>query len=175
MLAETWLTNCLLREDFRPYEYRQTLGGVVRVLDNEARFRVLQQISKPYGLDELVILLVGRDTQLYRRLLTLEQLKPYHLTPLTGLPDEAWIEQAKVASETGYSADKIAQAVHGDSVSWSGNESELWKTWVQRWEPLCSHEDAIIRKVAHIGKAYSENQFKRAVHKEYIESVYGRE
>ena len=173
-LAETWLTNCLLREDFRPFEYGQILGKVVGILDSEARFRVLRLISRPYGLDELVSLLVGRDPELYRKLLTLKQLEPYHLSPLAGPPDESWIEQAKLASEAGYSDDEIVHAALGRLISWSGDKSEMWGTWVQRWELLCLHEDASVRKIAQAGKAYAEEKLHRALHEEYIESVYGR-
>jgi hypothetical protein len=174
-LAETWLTNCLLKEDFRPYEYEQMLGKVVGVLDDVARFRVLRQISAPYGLDELVSLLVGRSPELYKKLLATRHLEPYHLSPLEGLPDGSWVEQAKLALEAGYSDDEIAHAVLGRHISWSGNQSEMWRNWIQSWDPVCSHEDANIRQIALAGKTYAESQFKHALQEEYIESVYGRE
>lgn len=173
-LAEAWLTNCLSNEDFRTYECQQVLGEAIRVLDNEARFRVLQQISKPYGLDELVNLLVDESPELYKKLLELKQLESYHLSPLAKPPNGSWIEQAKLASEAGYSDGEIVHATLGH-ILWSGQESEMWKTWLRRWETLCSHKDESILKIAHVGKEYAESQFKRALHEEYIESVYGRE
>lgn len=174
-LAENWLSHCLSEPEFRLSQYDQTLGKVIGVLDYDARCRLLQQIPDSYGWDELVNALIDGDPRLYKVLLELEHLKRYHLSPLARSLDAAWAGLAVLASSAEYTAERIAHAVEGRVVSWSGNESEMWASRVQDWESFCSHDEPVIREIASFGKRTAEAQQERASHGEYIDAVYGRD
>ena len=117
---------------------------------------------------------VGNDLELYSTLLKSKRLKRFHLAPLIGDPSENWILKAKLALEFGYTLESIAGAVHGHFMEWSGNESDMWQGWIDKFDPLCLHEDEQIRQIGIIGRDYAMEQRTKALEQERREAVFGR-
>ena len=85
------------------------------------------------------------------------------------------MDKAKLALDAGYTVEQVADAVYPrfGGFSWSGNESNMWAGWVERFDPLCSHEDERIRKIGEVGKAKAEALRDNALKRERHEAVYG--
>jgi hypothetical protein len=162
--------------EFPTPAYEQAVKAAVRVLDIESRGRILRQVPATYEMAEFVVSLIGGDLVLYRELLCNDQLRPFHLAPLAGYPEGAWIEKAKLALDAGYSSKEVALAVYepvGISVEWVGSESKMWSSWAERFDKLCSHEDERIREVGEAGKTHAVQNFARALSWERGEAIYG--
>lgn len=122
----SWLRTILMSDPQLAFEWLQRqLGGPdlpVRILSDGAftgAARVLLRKHKEQLLAKLpnlplagslVNYLVGRDPDLYRCLLARHDLRAHHLTPLVGVPDEAWANLALLALDAGYSPDDVARA-----------------------------------------------------------------
>lgn len=147
----------------------------VEVLDGSQRRLLLLQIPKDFWHGELITKkIVGEDLELYRYLLGNNHLKHLHLEPLVGYPEGIWIEKAKVALEAGYSPEDVVAATFGSSWGWSGEESDMWAGWVQRFERLCSHDDPRIKRVGKAGSDRAQADQERALSEERKEAIYGR-
>ncbi len=114
--------------------------------------------------------------EVYRVLLESEGLKKFHLIPLNWEKSETWIGKAKMALDWGYLPRDIARASYGfpiSGVSWVGNESDMRREWVERFDGLCSHEDERIREVGLIGKEEAKIKMEEALRRERAEEVFG--
>jgi hypothetical protein len=110
-LAFEWLQLRLGEPDLPGWALSDgAFAGAARVLLREQREQLLAQLSDLPITVALVGCLVGRDPDLYRRLLARPELRGHHLTPLLGVPDEAWANLAVLALNAGYTPDDIARA-----------------------------------------------------------------
>ena len=133
-------------------------------------------IRPEYEFTEFVVFLIDEDITLYHKLLRNENLKIFHLAPLSGQIDDDWIEKAKLALDMGYSNKEIAFSIYGTvgvSIEWIGSESAMWLGWIRQFDKLSTNEDECIRKVGEIGKAHAEKNYVWALEEEKREAIYG--
>jgi len=148
----------------------------VSALGPEERSQLLSKLPDDQALEAVVQLLVGDDLDLYAQLLRRGDLEHYHLTPLGGHPDDKWIAKAKLAISAGYDADLVAHAAvwaSPEGFSFGGSEAAVWSEWIERFEPLCRHDDGDIRAVGDAGKRQSTANRDRALAEERQEAIYG--
>ncbi len=176
-LAYLWL-SARLRGDtpnWYRYDYERAIYAATNALDVESKRNLLHQIPERYQFSELVGVLVDSHLDLYRELLSIERLRDFHLVPLAGNPEGVWHDKALIAIEAGYSAQDVSRAVYGYSmvITWTGNESQMWSEWIERFDRLCSHEDERIRQVGEAGKRRAHSAYESALRQERREAIYG--
>jgi len=122
----SWLRTILMSDPQLAFEWLQrqlgepdlpvrilsdgAFAGAARVLLREHKKQLLAKLPDLPLAGSLVNCLVGRDPDLYRCLLARHDLRAHHLTPLVGVPDEAWANLALLALDAGYSPDDVARA-----------------------------------------------------------------
>ncbi len=130
-------------------------GGMLHLLttSSETKEKIdLLHRSKHLVYLPLPALLVGSDQDLYRELLSIPELKDFHLSPLAGDPNKGnWADLAKLALVAGFSHREIAYAVNSSGFSWTGGLSTYYQEWVERFERLRQHPDLDIQKIAEEG------------------------
>lgn len=177
-IAFEWLVACLTCKDLDFMRHEETFKSAIDALDADARLQLLHQMPLTYYATDLVVRLVSDDLRLYQELLGSEQLKVFHLVPLIGGPASGlWVDKAKMALDAGYSFEEVAQSVHGIGIqhfSWSGNESDMWAGWVEKFDQLSANDDVDIKRIAEIGKANAEAARDRALNQEKQWAIYGR-
>jgi hypothetical protein len=173
-IAFEWLQ--LRIKDNRTFSCRDNLlNAALQVISLEQRKLLLEQIGDGFWHAEVIHGIVCNEPKVYRILLQNQRLKRLHLAPLAGNPTGVWIDKALLALDAGYSASDVAQAVFGSCQSWSGSESMYWAQWAESFEPLLTHNDPGIRSVGQIGKDRALAQKDRALARERLEDIYGRE
>lgn len=174
-LAYNWLETQLARSDFMFFRRDDETKAAIDSLDATVRKEVLRLVSSDrLRSDELVAYIVGDDLDVYKMLLSSKRLRALHLAPLLGFPEGAWAQKALLALDAGHSAEKVAESVHGGFYSWSGNESDMWGEWVEKFEALCSHENERIQEVGVIGRHHAKARQNSALQRERNEAVFGR-
>jgi hypothetical protein len=148
--------------------------GAVSVLDRDQKLSVLRALQGHYSRHSLTKALIGDDLELYEAFLQCENVKAAHLWPLEGKPAGPWAEKARLALEAGFVPESVALAAYRGSREWSGNESDMWQDWADRFRALSSHAHQGVREVARIGIAYAEQRRDRALAAERLQAVYGR-
>lgn len=97
----------------------------------------------------------------------------FALWPLVSIPTGSWPEKARLALAAGFSTEQVTGAAFLSITGWSGNESDMWEGWIERFSELLSHEEERVRSVAEQGVAYARKQKRRALGEERDEAVYG--
>ncbi|GAH69274.1 unnamed protein product, partial [marine sediment metagenome] len=108
------------------------------------------------------------------RLLANDTLVPYHLVPLSGMPDDSWVSRALVALGR-YAPEEIAQAAYQpvEIVGFSGSMSGHWHEWVQAFDRLASHPDERVREIGRIGRELAQRRYQSALADERRDAIYG--
>ena len=144
---------------------------LVARLEKEEKRKLLRRCTH-LVYSPLPRLLVGSDQDLYRELLSIAELRNFHLAVLSGDPNEAnWVDLAKLALAAGFSHRDVAHAVESSSFSWTGGLSTYYQEWVERFERLRQHNDADIQKIADEGlKSFIalRNQERKIEHQEEV-------
>ncbi|MEC4686339.1 MAG: hypothetical protein VST71_11475 [Nitrospirota bacterium] len=166
-----------------PYEMLNIYQSAITPLGQEKRQELLKMLPKDTWWTEIVDYLIEDSLELYRVLLEDKNKKDFHLLPLRGFrndllgedawEEEAWIAKAEAALDAGYDPEDIAGAIFSYGWSYSGNISNMWKSWIERYERLCLNEDPRIRKIGEIGKTKAIKELERSLKKERREAVYG--
>lgn len=133
--------------------------SAIEPLDRSQRAEILNELTQaipPWSIRRLV----ARDLELYRRLLSLEALRAYHLVPLEGLPDDEWIALAMFALEAGYHPQKVAEASFEKSVTGWGIRH--WTERQEAFEALESHEYPGLREAARWGRERASRELRFA-------------
>lgn len=130
-------------------------GGMIHLLvaplEKEEKRKLLHR-CKHLVYSPLPRLLVGSDRELYQELLSIPELKDFHMAPLSGDPNEAnWIDLAKLALAAGFSHRNVSHAVESSSFSWTGGLSTYYQEWIERFERLRQHQDVDMQKIAEEG------------------------
>jgi hypothetical protein len=173
-LAVQWLTARLM-QNLHLWRYEDEILAAIAGLGVHDRRHLLTILPDNLFPSSIARDLVGSDPTLYSDLLQLDRLKPLHLAPLIGFPnDPAWIPNAQLALDSGYSPNDIAEAVYGDGWSWSGNESAMWEEWVKRFEALRTHSSDRVREIGEIGAHLAAQRRERALERERAEQIRGR-
>lgn len=148
-------------------------SGIASLTD-EQREALIDLLSRETWPREIVQHLVGGNPDLYRRLLDRQDVERLHLEPLQGHPDDAWAQLAALALDAGYSPSEVARAARGMLMSWEGNASDMWKAWVDAFQPLTKHTSPSIREIGRIGAEDAQREMEEALAKERKVAILGR-
>ena len=139
------------------------------------RRQLMHELPEKFWSGETVAMLIGDSAELYRELLSTQRLEQNHLAPLRGAPNEGnWIAMAKTALDAGIAPKDVAAAPLRAMLGWTGNDSEMWKGWMEAFETIAADEDERIRQVATHGIAMAKAHRENALSEERAEETYGR-
>jgi len=174
-LAQAWLLRYVEEEEVTITDRLEpaTLGAV-SVLDKGQKLAVLRALQGQHSRRSLTNALIGGDIELYEEFIQSEELGPAHLWPLEGKPAGSWAEKATLALEAGFTPERVARASYSGSREWSGNESDMWQDWADRFRDLSSHVHEGVRDVARAGIEYAEQRREHALAAERLQAVYRR-
>lgn len=188
-LALRWLENYILCDNnaWDLLYFRDSINVAINAVDIETRKQILLQVPHRYfDTDKMLCCLIGDNLDLYQALLSSNELKQFHLSPLARASDDEWcrnskaeldniwIEMAKLALQSGYTTLEVVRAVHGGMYFWSGDESDMWNFWGNQFDKLCLNDDELIRQVGAVGRKLAEEHKHVALNQERHEAVYGR-
>ena len=182
-LATDWMITALSNDGVRSSlsyfgkERKETIGKAIQSMSLDQRRLVLRALSveQTWRPLEFAQMLVGEDHGLYEELLAVDSLSDYHLAPLSGNLDAAWLAKAKIALDAGKSINDIVEAsfTMGGPLVWSRSESGMWGSKRQAFEALAEMDKSdprvlgIARRGAEIMSQYEEaaeeRERKRAV------------
>jgi hypothetical protein len=174
-LANRWLER-RLSEDHEYFPWVTDADrAAIGTLDVAARSRVIDRLPDKYWIRDMVGVLVGEDFGLFEKLLTKSNLHRYHLVPLESCKEETWPAFALVALDHGHAEEDVIAATYPSSFTWSGNESDLWQTWIDRFEKVCQHPNPRVRALAQAGRNRAEEERAAALKSERYRATYGIE
>ena len=145
-LAVEWLIRFLDSDQCSfGYYAGEAATKVIGNLDSAQRINILTAI-RPHdrfiGTPQIICALVGNDTEIYRHLLDLDELKYYQLSPLLGEPSGDWKNIAALALDHGYSCPDVVEANLGGERSWAGDESQMWAALRRHYEELKTDDNS---------------------------------
>ena len=123
----------------------------VRSLSPDQKRRVLAELPPLPIADDLLTLMIGRDTELYGALLKRAQLARYHLAPLHGRPDPEWSEMADLALQHGASPEAIVETSYNVPRFLAGSGVDYWKSWKTAFQPLLADSRPGVREAGRLG------------------------
>ena len=171
-LASAWLLARIAEGDHDLWRYEDVVTSAVAALGQEERRDLLAGLGTCYA-PELVRTLVGNDDGLYRFVLGDASLRDQHLAPLRGHPDSVWARKALLALDAGYDAEDIAGAAYDEGQCWSGNESEMWREWLDSFSRLRKHHEPRLAPIVAKGTEIASAGMKAAQERERREAIYG--
>jgi hypothetical protein len=173
-LAYEWLA-LRFRDDFDSGWLRgRTAYEAYAVLSAGHRLDLLGRVPEIQWVGEVVWHLVGDDLDLYRSLLADSRLRRYHLVPLEGRTEGAWIDKALLALNAGFTPDDVASAGlwghHGGS---NGMLPAGWAERAKRFESLEAHADERIRQIGQAGRRDAQEQLETTRQREQHKAIHG--
>ena len=173
-LAFRWAER-VLREDEASWKTDDQLRAAVGVLGEVQRAALLGMLSPTYRSTEAVRSIVGDSDVVFDALLCNQELQSLHLIPLGRKPGRTWKAMSLTAVRHGYGPEVIAEATFGlqRGMMWSGNESDMWKEWIDGFHPYCQDEDPGIRDIAQSATRIAESRMTAALVVERQERVHG--
>jgi hypothetical protein len=169
-VACRWLASRIdgIRNDTRPFhfgsKYDRAVPTAIQTLTREQREEIMDKLPRSFAVEELARSLVGRDLELYRHLLSCNELQGVRLAPLRldgdfGPQaenvihefDEGWQAMAIAAMDKGYSAEEIFAASQAGGYGWSGPMSGMFAARRVPFEKMLHHPDPRLQNVAKIG------------------------
>jgi hypothetical protein len=142
----------------------RALPAAIGALTREQRKILIDKLPQTSGVGGLVCSLVDRDMELFRHLLSREELGDVRLDPLridneigprrqSNIQefDDSWQKIAIAAIEMGFSEMDIVSATQRGSFGWSGSMSSMFAAKLAPFEKLLSHPNAQLRNVGKIG------------------------
>lgn len=172
-IATDWIRARIDEDPLSMNRMREMLSSAADALDRISREALIEELPEHVWPSGFLRRLVAGDTALYRSLLDRDDLESIHLDPLEGRPSERWIALARTALDAGYSPESVAKATRGYGMTWSGNESKMWRSWVKDYAILEEHDDPRIEEVGRIGREWAEAQVEAAQRREHREAVTG--
>lgn len=173
-VAQMWLERFLKAEDHLDFADRETARDAIMCLESDQKAQLLRSLpSDAWWLDDVVSELVGRNTDLYKVVLETPALKRYRLAPLRGHPAGTWIEMAKMAVDAGYEVGRVVSATRSGGMSWSGDESVMWQSWIDDFDALRSHPDPVVKDMGELGSKHVRAYQDDALRREKQEKIYG--
>ena len=146
-LATDWVVSVLRREapPGLGLQWEETLSKAIQAMTSRQRRRVMEAlpVGRSHPLHHVAGLLTAGNLDLYRELLSSAELKAYHLSPLPGSPDQAWLAMARLAWEAGYSVEEIAGATVSPPRRWRGSRSGMWGRLRSYFEAMFDCDDPI--------------------------------
>ncbi len=184
-LARRWL-DINLSSNRTVIAHPDSLVSVaVASLGSSERRELLSCLPKHSRYGWLISLLVGDDPEAYREFLAEPLWLESHLDPLTWCSSgdlfedelelsQAWIAKAQLALQAGYGPEDVARARLDSPKGWSGEESVMWESWVDRFRPLEQHEDPLVRRMASKAIRIATERRDDARRREKKEAIFGR-
>jgi hypothetical protein len=174
-LALEWLLRRLADEKFTALYLsdHDATRKALSALGRDSRFTLVSSVPASGAIDDLVARLISADSDIYRALLARDDLRGLHLAPLSGHPTDRWPSLVLAASEAGYSPDEIGHAAFGGFMSWSGNESDMWRVWQEEFAAFESHDDDRVREAAAAALEYAAERRRAALAEERDEAIHG--
>jgi len=174
-LALEWLKARIDDRSSTLYLPRVSIDQAIRHLTSDERGGLLESLDgSDYVFQGLIASLVKDDPALLRALLENEDLRPMHLEPLRGKPDNSWVARAQLALEAGYTPEDAVEASYSAGFSWRGNLSAMWQEWAEAFTKLEGHDDPRIAEVGRLGKEHARRQREQALKEERCRDVFGR-
>ena len=165
-LATDWVVSVLRRETppGLGLQWEETLSKATQAMNSQQRHRVMEAlpVGRTHPLHHVAELLTAGNLDLYRELLSSEEHKAYHLSPLSGGPDQSWLAMARLAWEAGYPVEEIAKATVSSPRRWRRSRSEMWGRVRSSFEALFDNDDPIgaIARIAAEMVTEQENYYK---------------
>jgi hypothetical protein len=154
-LALEWLRS-RLRDPDLPWHFMgdSPFSIAAYALRRQQKEELLAGLAPAEILQSLVPALIGRDVDLYKRLLSLSDLKDYHLAPIGGPQAHGWEDFVLAALDAGCLPEAIAQASFGTSHSWVGSGIEYWERWDQAFATFERHPRAEFQDVVRSAREW---------------------
>jgi hypothetical protein len=143
----------------------------IRCLDRDQRSLLLDELQVNPRLGALASRLVDRDVGLYRRLLGMAALQPFHLEPLGGFPNDAWQALALAALEVGKEPEAVASASFASGGSYAGPGVDHWTGWDQAFARLEGSPE--LRETALIGRQIAQEWLRHSRQRKVEVELYG--
>ncbi len=158
-------------------EHDHATRETLKALSVDQRRILLDELPDDFRCSEFVRMLVGQDIELYRSLVAAPRLRPHHLAPMNGRPDEGnWIIRAKAALDAGIAPRDIALAALEWSSGWINldRESDLWTSSLEAFQKIQSDEDERIREVAEEGIEIARTRRESSIAQKRGRETYAR-
>ncbi len=146
-LARDWVVSML--HQGAPSSIRlwrgETLSKAIQAMSFPQKRQVLEAIptGKPPTFRHVAELLTEGDPDMYRELLSSEEHEAYHLSPLSGDPDQSWLVKAQIAWDAGFSVEQIAEATVAYPRTWRRSESAMWRRLRNAFEALFDNDNPV--------------------------------
>jgi hypothetical protein len=118
--------------------------------------------------------LVSNDMELSANVFANPKFKKLSIELARWTSAELWAERVLLLEKQGFSARDVSYNVLPTNRSWSGNESDMIKGWIQNLEPMVKHPKKFVAEVAAYVTENLNESLKRALDWEFQEAVYGR-
>ncbi len=175
-LGIRWLVQKFKDDSFEPYKFEKSIARAIAGTNVVERQTLLELIPDGFLWRDTVPVLVGDSPELFQMLLHSPRNELDVLAPLSrSTIDSIWIEFAKLAFQHGYPAERIASCAFSDSISWSGNLSDVLKGRYEQFEPFLNSSDDVVRRIAEAGRKYFFSGYESRRKRERDEEVFGRE
>ncbi|MYD08644.1 MAG: ATP-binding protein [Chloroflexi bacterium] len=175
-LGARWLESRFKDESFESFWFEKSIGSAVAGLNEELRQYFIELIPDDYRWSSTAAALVGDSPESYRKLLSLSPNELDTLAPLSRPKvNSEWFEFAKLALEYGHTTTSIASRAFGDSFSYSGNLSNVYKSRYEQFETFRVNNDELVQRIAIAGHEYFLHQYNYWHSREAEEAVFGRE
>ena len=158
-LAFGWLRERLQDPDLPVVgDKRGPFAKAFGVLDSAKRRALIPLLHPGRQLISLLPLLVGQDAAVYTEVLRRADLAEYHLHPLRGGPNRMWCALAKVALDSGYSGEDVAEASFRPPNLWWFDMTGYWEKWQADLGELDTTCDPRLGEVAEHGRRFAEDR-----------------
>lgn len=147
----------------------------IQALELQQRGSLLDRLDADRCPRGLVALLVGRDRDLYCRLLKRQELRDSHLLPLQGVPDAQWWDLAKLAEGSGHTPAAVADAALYSSwvVVTSGTGIDWWRRFEKAFGEKKASSDPVEREIAEAGLRLVGQGVRRAEERARRKAIEG--
>lgn len=180
-LISPWVENWVdrqVRDRFHREPIPPSLLQSIGALHLEARASLVSRLPARLGsqANGLIRALVADDIALLRRLFDRPELRSYALAALRGEVNDAWVERARVALDSGVNPTQVVEAAvdgYGDVDAYWGSESERLDPVVRAFEDLASGVSTEHATLGKVGVQIFRRRLVHAQHLERLEQIYG--
>ncbi|HEY7213953.1 MAG TPA: hypothetical protein VIC28_04945, partial [Thermoanaerobaculia bacterium] len=122
-------------------------------------------------------LLVGKDRDVFEKVLSSQALRSHHLEPLGFLPDASWVELALMALKADHELDDVVGASlwpQGQIRIMSGTGLENWQQHERAFAQFEADTRSQVRELARRGRELAAAEAQTAEKREQQFAVHGR-
>jgi hypothetical protein len=177
-LAFDWLV-ARLRDPERPYStYKRDPHALASsALGRDQRLQLVEELEKGQAPKGFVRLLVEKDPEVFRRVLSSEIPRNHHLEPLGFLPDQSWMELALLAQTAGHEPEELIKATFWPQAQVRIQPItglELWQQHERAFAELEADPREQARALARRGRQLAAEQVESAEKKQHEFAIHGR-